>query len=520
MDLSKNKRKFTAFGTAPVASGQAPSNHVPIAPRADLGDAALDRCLRWLGATGATWADGCDCVNLPDRGFCIMRGSVLPAGQAALAIPTHLALSFEAADSGVSGNSEPAVVEAIRKVRSTLCEASPAASSGSGEHGPDAPAADAVMRALSPGQELTEALSLALILHEAFVRGSASFWHPYFACIPAAAEEMGAAHWHPEELARGCLSGGAAHIAAELAAADAFLEAVARTVLLPLTATAPTLFPAEFCTMKNLRWSFAAWRARAMAPGVLVAGLEFGALLPGADFFNHSCGVVSTFQACSLLVDRPDTDPERPTSCSGPVLGRGKVAAIALSFGRAVGGALSSGQPLELLINYGAKETEHFVLFYGFVPSEGATTRVSLRSDSVSSSTGSTAALLVLHAPPPAALLQHAASLATARAGCAGPMAQLVSLLQGEAEAAQERQESCSRGQEEGGSKGQRRRSALAVAYHASARSVLEWHVRVLRLMDDAESTQGVPACDTDKNGWFNKNGFYEAAAVISAGGR
>ena len=284
-------------------------------------DTAVASLLDWAGGHGALWAESVGVVEMEGRGRCLVaEGAALAATAAVVAVPIELLLSFESVDASADGHVDAAALEALRTVardwRREGCEAS----------------------------GLTHALSLALLVHEAAVRGAASFWAPYLGTLPPlyGPGSQGALYWSVGERraarieaavseerspttvssARTIRGGFPEHsrsfvkyrtirkrdrdafqernanrywvvgfLGEERALLDAKLGEMHRTVFAGrLARLAPDAFPLEQCTLARLEWAHAIWWSRAMSPG------QYDALVPVADLLNHKPGSLSEWR--------------------------------------------------------------------------------------------------------------------------------------------------------------------------------------------------------------------------------
>jgi hypothetical protein len=446
----------------------------------------------------------------------------------ALAIPTRLALSFEAADRGVSSAVDPACLSALRDLARELA-VPPSTSATAATEG------SCVSAQQWTAKEAAEALSLCLVVHERFVQGPASFWAPYLDLVPDGAAAMGAAHWPAAEQRALGLAGGSIEYddrvdsaaATQIAAATAFADAVFAAALLPLTQRSAIAFPAEACTPEALRWALACWRSRAMAPrgsGLGDSGqLQHGALLPGCDFFNHACGALSSFRSGTLPRARPRDVTSGPAIACSWTSGTAEAAIVVT-----LPGALAVSTCAELLINYGAKESAAFACFYGFLPLPlAATARLQLGSSRGGADGGTSSVMLIKHAPPPEALLAHAAAEAARHldpgnaSGRIAPYRALVRMFAAAAASARCREDAARLAPGVAITFYERR--ALAVELHEASRSVLEWHRQVAANLAECAPASELPQvatcvlCSGDRADvkWFDEAIFFEAAAAL-----
>jgi hypothetical protein len=503
--------------------------------------------------------------NRPERGYCIVASSSVAPDAPVAAIPLRLALSFDT-QTQLEQQGCPVDAKVLRALRQ--CKQQLLSRPDIENANEDGPVSSATARLLTRSpQRVAEALSLALVVHERFVRRDSSFWAPYFACLPQTAAEMGPAHWTSAE--RSVVGFTGAHIDDQIQGAAAFADAVFEAVLAPLSVLSPSEFPPSVCTEESLRWALAVWRSRAMAPG-LATGLGTGALLPFLDFFNHEPGVLSSFTAATLpaIASSAASLPSAERSCStttvahtsatdtvsgsgsnndsgsmsrssmsvSSVMG-GTEVAIAVMFGSRVGG-LSEEGPSEVCINYGSKETEELVLFYGMAPNgQSATARVpmpTLHPSTTPSSTSSTSllcrsAMLIPHAPPPPELLTHTWRLHHSNLPTVDKFVQeaasnslrrdLLSLLMELVVAAAQDVES----REVFAAKAVSadvfvtpHNASLSVAYHQALKSVLGWHRRALQAMMKS-MTELTPTEEvaTEEN-WFDVDVFFDSSECVS----
>ena len=245
-----------------------------------------------------------------------------------------------------------------------------------------------------------------------------------------------------------------------------------------------------------------------MAPG---PPLSFGALLPGADFFNHACGALSAFR-CGAV---PASVPAAEATPSGSGHTR-EEAAFVVTIPR------NHLPPGELCINYGAKESAAFACFYGFLPApRAATARLQYGSSS-----GASSAMLIKHAPPPEVLLAYAAATAPAsrEGGKSAPHAELARLLAAAASAAGKRRASAER--LAGTESLDGRQCELAAGLHDASARVLEWHRSMAcavaaaaaaaaaagSVLPSAPRSAGAEGDGLERS-WFDEAAFYQAAA-------
>ena len=285
----------------------------------DDDDTNLRHCLRWLCDEGACSAEGLAVVRKPGRGACVVATRPLEASAPLMAIPFRLALGFSAVEHATTnallpaGTVQPAAIEALRSLKAKILS--------------EEATTPAHQLLLSSNTLLEQALSIALVVHERFVRRERSFWSAYLRCIPANAAAMGAAYWPEVDLRESFAIGAGASFAGrggspagagrerregtgsnaeancddnyddrsgdghgschflleEFNAAEEFLDAAFSAVLLPLVEVsegsndgtdALVPFPRAPCTRNNLRWAMAAWRSRAMAVPAVVVPLD------------------------------------------------------------------------------------------------------------------------------------------------------------------------------------------------------------------------------------------------------
>ena len=232
-----------------------------IAPSSEENEKALSRCLTWLGSEGCVWANGVSIVRSKGRGICVMANKAYSStlSNKVMAIPVRLALSFPAVDRASSsglirkGMVNTDALKILRLLRAQVFE--------------DPEERYTALKHLWCPDMLLEALSLALIIHERFVRGDSSFWAHYLSLIPSSPEDMGAAHWPEKDLRealglapeRGLDDGhGSCHyVLEEFQRKEDFIELAYENVLLPLVEIAKSegaaaVFPEHACTRANL----------------------------------------------------------------------------------------------------------------------------------------------------------------------------------------------------------------------------------------------------------------------------